>query len=99
MRGRSRTLLTHYLNLWLPAAGVALLFFAYFVEGAIDHLQARHGPQTTGKIVESAVEGNTQDGVSFGPRICFTYHAAGLPRESRQFAFHCWLGSRAQAEA
>jgi hypothetical protein len=44
-----------YFNIWFPAAVMACLFFAYFATLAIDHLQARHWPQSTGKIVESAV--------------------------------------------
>jgi Protein of unknown function (DUF3592) len=95
-------MLTHYLNLWLPAVGVAILMFAYLVTVATDHLQARHWPQCTGKIVESAVEevsGDSQIGASFVPRIRFTYYAAGKPQESRQFAFHVWGGSRIRAEA
>src|SRR5260370_15928165 len=95
-------MITHYLNIWLPAVGLALLIFAYLVTEAIDHLQARRWPQTTGKVVESAVEevsGESQIGESFGPRIRFTYYAAGKPRESRQFAFHVRVGSRVRAEA
>jgi hypothetical protein len=68
-------MLTHYLNLWLPAVGLALLMFAYLVTVATDHLQARRWPQCTGKVVESAVEevsGDSQIGASFVPRIRFT---------------------------
>jgi Protein of unknown function (DUF3592) len=95
-------MLTHYLNIWLPAVGVVFLVFAYLVTMATDHLQARHWPQTTGKVVESAVEevrGDSLPRESFVPRIRFTYYAAGKPRESRHFAFHVWNGSRVRAEA
>jgi hypothetical protein len=93
---------TSYFNIWFPAAVMACLFFAYLATLAIDHLQARHWPQTTGKIVESAVEEVTHETfgrMAFRPCIRFTYHAAGRPRESRHFAFHSGTGSRAQAEA
>jgi hypothetical protein len=92
-------MLTAYLNIWLPAVGLFLLLFAYFVEVAKDHLQAKYWPQCTGKVVESAVEVDTHEGVSFVPRIRFTYHAAGKPRESQQFAFHVWVSSRVRSEA
>ena len=49
-------MLTHYFNLWLPAVGLVFMIFAYLVTMATDHLQARHWPQTTGKVIESAVE-------------------------------------------
>ncbi len=91
-----------YFNIWFPAAVMACLFFAYFATLAIDHLQARHWPQSTGKIVDSAVEEVTHETfgrMAFRPCIRFTYHAAGRPRESRHFAFHSRTGSRAQAEA
>ena len=95
-------MLTHYLNLWLPAVGVFFLVFAYLVMVATDHLQARHWPQTTGKVVESAVDeerGESLPRSSFAPRIRFAYYVAGEPRESRHFAFHVWVGSRIRAEA
>ena len=95
-------MLTHYLNIWLLAVGLAFLLFAYFATLATDHLQARYWPQSTGKIVQSAVEevcGDSQPRASFAPRIRFTYQVAGKPRESRHFAFHVWNGSRVRAEA
>lgn len=95
-------MLTHYLNLWLPAVGVTLLMFACLIMLANDHLHARRWPQCTGKVVESAIEeatGDSQIGESFVPRIRFTYYAAGKPRDSRHFAFHVWAGSRIRAEA
>ncbi len=95
-------MLSHYFNIWLPAVGVVFLVFAYLVTAAIDHLQARHWPQSTGKVVESAVEEVSRDSLpraSFAPRIRFTYYAAGELRESRHFAFHVYNGSRARAEA
>jgi hypothetical protein len=96
-------MLTHYLNMWLPVVVLVFMIFAYLVTMAIDHLQAKHWPQSTGKVIESAVEEVTGDsqppGASFAPRIRFTYHAGGELRESRHFAFHTWNGSRARAEA
>ncbi len=95
-------MLTHYLNIWLPGVGVTFLMFAYLVRLATDHLQARHWPQSPGKVVESAVEevrGDSLPRASFVPRIRFTYYAAGEQRESRHFAFHVWNGSRIRAEA
>ena len=68
-------MLTHYLNLWLPAVGATLLMFATLVMLANDHLHARRWPQCTGKVVESAIEeatGDSQFGESFVPRIRFT---------------------------
>jgi Protein of unknown function (DUF3592) len=95
------SMLTHYLNLWLPAVGVTLLMFASLVMLANDHLHARRWPQCTGKVVESAVEEVTGDSRigAFVPRIRFTYYAAGKPRESLHFAFHVWAGARTRAEA
>lgn len=101
-QGLETPMLTHYLNIWLPAVGLAFLVFAYLVTVATDHLQARNWPRSTGKVVESAVEevcGDSRIVASFVPRIRFTYYAAGKPRESRQFAFHVWNGSRVRAEA
>ena len=95
-------MLTQYLNIWLAGVGVTYLVFAVFLMVAIDHFQARHWPRTTGKVVESAVEevrGDSLPRESFAPRVRFTYYAAGKPRESRHFAFHVWIGSRARAEA
>lgn len=95
-------MLSSYFNLWLPAVGLSFLGFAYLMEVAIDHLQARHWPLTRGKIVESAVEEVREDsrsGATFVPRIRFTYDAAGKPWESRQFAFHVRAGSRERAES
>jgi hypothetical protein len=95
-------MLTQYFNIWLAGVGVTFLVFTCFLMVAIDHLQARHWPQTAGKVVESTVEevrGESLPRESFAPRIRFTYYAGGKPRESRHFAFHVWNGSRARAEA
>lgn len=95
-------MLSPYLNLWLPAVVLFFFLFAYLLEEAIDHLQARRWPLATGKVVESDVEEVRADSglvASFVPRIRFTYHAAGKPWESRRFAFHVRAGSRVRAES
>jgi hypothetical protein len=93
--------LTGYLNIWLPAAGLCSLIFAYLATRAIDHLRARRWPRCMGTIVESVVEADNHDsgGGACNPRVRFTYVAGGLSRESRHFAFHTRIGSRAEAEA
>ena len=75
--GLGDAMLTHYLNIWLPAAGVVFLVFAYLVKMATDHLQARHWPQTTGKVVESAVDEERGDSL---PRASFAKNPLHLLR-------------------
>jgi hypothetical protein len=94
-------MLTHYLNIWFPAVGLAFVNFTYLVTVTTDHLQTKHWPKSTDKAVESAEEEVRGDSrtKAFVRRICFTYYATSEPRESPQFGFNIWNGSRVQAKA